>query len=354
QPCALRHLEGRHDHQGARPSEQVQRAGQRDVARHDHQHPLRPLRREHLRDPRREQHRLRPRARVRPLRLRAASARPAELAEADQAAGLLDVRRGDALRDVRRLQHRRDRLVPDRRRRLRQGRGREDHRLRRPRRVAAALPLPPDRPGRRAAALARGSADDAGRGRLAGACGDGSAGDVRSARAGARLTLLAGIAALSLALGGAASAAGGVKASFKAITADGSFVVFETAARLVPSDFDSAVDVYARAGASTVLLSDRSGPGDAEIPATFEAVNGNGSVVVFETAESLLPADTDSAVDVYERAGSSIVLLSDRSGPGDPDIPAQFKAMRSDGAIVVFETAEPLLPADQDSAVDVY
>jgi len=177
---------------------------------------------------------------------------------------------------------------------------------------------------------------------------------VRSARAGARLTLLAGIAALSLALGGAASAAGGVKASFKAITADGSFVVFETAARLVPSDFDSAVDVYARAGASTVLLSDRSGPGDAEIPATFEAVNGNGSVVVFETAESLLPADTDSAVDVYERAGSSIVLLSDRSGPGDPDIPAQFKAMRSDGAIVVFETAEPLLPADQDSAVDVY
>ena len=40
----------------------------------------------------------------------------------------------------------------------------QDHRLLRPRRLAAALPVPADRPGQGEAALARGDADDAGRG----------------------------------------------------------------------------------------------------------------------------------------------------------------------------------------------
>ena len=68
QPRALRHLEGRHDDQAARAAEPVQRARERDDARHGHQHPLRALRRQPVRHPRREQHRLRAREHVRDRR----------------------------------------------------------------------------------------------------------------------------------------------------------------------------------------------------------------------------------------------------------------------------------------------
>ena len=116
QPCALRHLEGRHDGQAARAAEPLERARERDVARHGHQHPLRPLRRQPVRHPRREQHRLRVREPLRDLRVHPAAEGQAELAAADQAPVVLDADRSCPLRGVHRLRGRRRRLVPDRRR----------------------------------------------------------------------------------------------------------------------------------------------------------------------------------------------------------------------------------------------
>ena len=129
-----------------------------------HQHPLRPLRRQSVRHPRREQHRLRARERLCHRRVRPAAQGPAELAATDQAPFLLDADRHGALCGLLLHQHRRYRLVPDRRRwsRLRWHEG-EDHRLLRPCRVAASLPVPAHRPGRREAPLAGGDADHAGR-----------------------------------------------------------------------------------------------------------------------------------------------------------------------------------------------
>ena len=98
QPCALRHLEGRHDDQAARAAEPLQRARERDVARHGHQHPLRPLRRQPVRHPRREQHRLRAREHLRDRGVRPAAEGPAELAATDQAPVLLDADRRGPLR----------------------------------------------------------------------------------------------------------------------------------------------------------------------------------------------------------------------------------------------------------------
>src|SRR6266545_1050480 len=143
------------DFVGARTPEPLQRARKRDVARHGHQHPLRPLRRQSVRHPRREQHRLRARERLRHRRIRPATPGPAELAASDQAPFLLDADRSGALCALLLHQHRRYRLVPDRRRwsRLRWHEG-EDHRLLRPCRVAAPLPVPAHRPGRREAPLA--------------------------------------------------------------------------------------------------------------------------------------------------------------------------------------------------------
>ena len=93
QPRPLRHLEGRPDDQAARAAEPLERSRERDVARHGHQHPLRPLRRQPVRHPRREQHRLRVREPLRHLRLHPAQEGPPELAAADQAPLLLGGRR---------------------------------------------------------------------------------------------------------------------------------------------------------------------------------------------------------------------------------------------------------------------
>src|SRR5207247_1700896 len=68
--------------------------------------------------------------------------------------------------------HRRDRLVPDRRRRscLRRHQG-EDHRLLGPRHLLAPLPVPANRPGQGDAALARGDTAAAGRSARSGSTG---------------------------------------------------------------------------------------------------------------------------------------------------------------------------------------
>ena len=141
----------------------------------------------------------------------------------------------------------------------------------------------------------------------------GSSGLIGRVRRGA-LVPLAAVAFALLAVGGS-SAAGGTDASFKVLeltSAGTPLTVFETADQLVAADTDSAVDVYMRVGATsgnTSLLSDRVQPGaDADTPATFKALRLTSSgapLTVFETAEPLVAGDTDGAVDVYMRVGAT-------------------------------------------------
>ena len=141
-------------------------------------------------------------------------------------------------------------------------------------------------------------------------------------------------------------------ATFRALSGDGDIVVFTTAESLVPNDGDNAVDVYTRAGGVTSIASDRPS-GDASTPATFRALSGDGDIVVFTTAESLVPNDGDNAVDVYTRAGGVTAIVSDRAS-GDANIPATFRALSGDGSRVIFVTAESLAFTDSDTLTDVY
>ena len=86
-----------------------------------------------------------------------------------------------------------------------------------------------------------------------------------------------------------------------------------------------------------------------------------GRYLIFSTPNRLLPSDTDEAPDVYRYdadTGSLLRLSTDTSGAGgnDPGFETELraKAMSSDGSSVVFETAEPLSPADIDGTTDVY
>ena len=85
------------------------------------------------------------------------------------------------------------------------------------------------------------------------------------------------------------------------------------------------------------------------------AISEDGSRVVFTTAESLSPAATNGSVNVYEwrenaAGGGNVSLLSGGSG----DTPVEDVAMDPSGTNVFFVTTEGLVPEDADGAPDVY
>jgi hypothetical protein len=116
--------------------------------------------------------------------------------------------------------------------------------------------------------------------------------------------LLPFVAALVLATPASAS-----PASYKGSSADGTVVFFETDEQLVPGDTDTKRDIYERsydpeAGIESFVTREVSlGPagGNAAYNALFEKTSTDGSVVFFSTGEGLVEADTDLRTDVYMR-----------------------------------------------------
>ncbi len=147
---------------------------------------------------------------------------------------------------------------------------------------------------------------------------------------------------------------GSLPAFFRGAAADGSRILFATAEQLVAGDTDGSSDVYERAGGATTLVSTGSAGGNGAFEASFRGVTRAGTQVFFETAEHLTAADTDSSIDVYERSGGATTLVSTgpAGGNGAPD--AHFKEVSEGGSRVFFQTAERLTGADTDSAIDVY
>jgi dipeptidyl aminopeptidase/acylaminoacyl peptidase len=146
------------------------------------------------------------------------------------------------------------------------------------------------------------------------------------------------------------------------ISSDGDTLVFATATPLLPSDTDSAVDVYrydvAGGGLEQLSLgSDGRGNGafDVSLNANSFAPLGrqpmryasaDASRVVFVTAEALVPQDVNEAADIYESTsgGGGSRLVS--SGTGDDSL--TYGGISADGRSVFFSTDESLLPSDRD------
>ncbi len=143
-------------------------------------------------------------------------------------------------------------------------------------------------------------------------------------------------------------------------TADGRYLVFDTAGRLLVSDTDEATDVY-RYDADTGRLlrvsidtggsaGNESGaeatvtPGAGNRPQT--AMTDDASAVVFQTAEALSPADTDGVTDVYEWHDGHVSMISSGGG-SQPWI-------TSSGRDVFFFTSQPLTTGDSGTEGDIY
>ena len=143
-------------------------------------------------------------------------------------------------------------------------------------------------------------------------------------------------------------------AGFPRMSADGARVLFDTAESLVGADTDTQSDLYERSGGQTTLISTGPDGGNGAFGASPNGVSADGARVLFSTAESLVGADTDTQTDLYERSGGQTTLISIGPDGGNGPFGANFEGVSTDGASVLFETSEPLVSADTDTQHDVY
>jgi hypothetical protein len=143
---------------------------------------------------------------------------------------------------------------------------------------------------------------------------------------------------------------------FSGASADGSKVFFNSQEDLVTADADGFADIYERSAGTTTLVS---APGaGATPPATDVFYGGNssdGSAVFFETDENMVAADTDGFFDVYKRTGGTTSLATpEGAGASGPFADASVDAVSADGSILLFETDQNMVGADSDGFGDVY
>jgi hypothetical protein len=137
-----------------------------------------------------------------------------------------------------------------------------------------------------------------------------------------------------------------------AMSGDGSRIVFETAENLTADDTDYAArDIYLRESGVTTRLS--TGPlggnsdgDDAEVVGQSDDARR----IVFRTTGALTADDTDEQWDLYARAAGQTVKVSPGNGAYEPRI----AGVSADGATVVFTTQERLTPDDTDARADAY
>jgi Ca2+-binding RTX toxin-like protein len=149
-----------------------------------------------------------------------------------------------------------------------------------------------------------------------------------------------------------------VSASQAVVSADGSRAIFETSESLVEADDDTRLDVYARAGGVTTLLSGRVVPqADAAASVEYEGASVDGSRLLFFTGDPLVSEDTDNGQgDLYIQEGNTITLISDGESVPDPDLSVEVFEYKftPDLSRVWFSTPEPLNSGDKDDQLDVY
>jgi Tol biopolymer transport system component len=169
--------------------------------------------------------------------------------------------------------------------------------------------------------------------------------------------LTSGSGTTTLISGGGACPVGlDCNAIFRGSSADGSRVLFQTDQPLVAGDGDQASDVYAWTGGAPALVSTGSTGGNGASPATFAGASAAGGTVFFQTDEQLTSEDKDSATDIYARdlgKGTTALVSAPDTCPVS-ECNAVFRGASADGNTVFFQTSERLAPEDKDSATDVY
>jgi hypothetical protein len=178
-----------------------------------------------------------------------------------------------------------------------------------------------------------------------------------------------------------------------AVTPDGRYLVFQTAAALTPNDLDSATDVYRYDSQTGELI--RVSIGEPSYPASSNGntagmnavvegralpiiegasqsrlpISSDGSFVVFGTPEKLQDDDSNGGLttstcggnalhqgcDVYLWHDGAVHLISEgQPVSGVESLSYQGGTLSASGSDVFFTTRNHLVPQDGDGAVDIY
>lgn len=87
-----------------------------------------------------------------------------------------------------------------------------------------------------------------------------------------------------------------------------------------------------------------------EFPYQTRALSDDGKRVFFNTAEALVPADSNNKSDVYEWEAGQVHLISSGSGEAD----SSFADASASGNDVFFVTRDRLVGQDEDGSLDLY
>jgi hypothetical protein len=155
---------------------------------------------------------------------------------------------------------------------------------------------------------------------------------------------------------GPSGGSGALDATYAGASQDGTVVFFLTLESLVPADTDTAQDLYMRANGVTTLISIGPVGGNSSLDdAIYDAVSADGSYAYFSTTEKLTSNDTDTARDVYQWHNGTVTLVSIGPVGGNGAIDAFYIGNSDDGTKVWFDTTEKLTSDDTDGIYqDVY
>lgn len=154
---------------------------------------------------------------------------------------------------------------------------------------------------------------------------------------------------------------------------DGRFLVFVSAAKLLPADVDSAKDLYryddgaTEAGKALECMS-CAGNGNGEVRVGLRKValnlpnyeqqsrvaSADVGTVIFTTEEKLLPSDENETWDAYAWQEGTLHLIS--VGTEGFGVAGSFRAsaISPDGRDAMFVTRAPLVGSDTNNALDLY
>ena len=144
-----------------------------------------------------------------------------------------------------------------------------------------------------------------------------------------------------------------------AINADGRFVAFtSTASNLAAGDTNGVSDVFLhdRSTVSTQLVSVGLGGAPGNGASRNPAVNGDGTVVAFDSAASnLVDGDTNQRDDVFVRVGGATGRVSVAATGAQGWGHSQDPSISADGNLIAFKSNAPnLIPGDMNGAWDVF
>jgi hypothetical protein len=101
-------------------------------------------------------------------------------------------------------------------------------------------------------------------------------------------------------------------------------------------------------------------PNAVAAPASLEDASVDGETAFFSTTDQLVPGDTDTRADIYERSYDGVleryVTRQISVGPigGNDAFPSFFNGATADGGEAFFSTGEALVAEDRDRSEDVY